>query len=281
MPDPDRLLRTIERAVQAFRETAGRRGRVVHLQNVADVLVAGDIHGHVANLRLLLDIAKLRQHPRRHLVLQELIHGSSMYPAGGDKSHQMLDLLAALKCEFPQQVHMLLGNHELAQWTGQRIAKGDREPLTLFREGLETAYGSRSPDIYQAYFELFAVVPVAIRTPNRVFLSHSLPTASRLPIFDPAVLEKEEQEEKDLRLGGSVHALVWGRDTSQATIEAFLKKVDADLLISGHIPCEEGFEAPNDRQLILDSMRTPAAYCLFPADRPLTHAELLTCVSIL
>jgi len=32
---------------------------------------------------------------------------------------------------------------------------------------------------------------------------------------------------------------------------------------------------PNDRQLILDSLGTPAGYCLFPTNRPLSHAELL------
>jgi hypothetical protein len=57
--------------------------------------------------------------------------------------------------------------------------------------------------------------------------------------------------------------------------------MDADLLITGHIPCERGFETPNDRQLILDAMGAPACYCLFPTDRPLTHAELVGGVATL
>ena len=68
---------------------------------------------------------------------------------------------------------------------------------------------------------------------------------------------------------------------SQANVEAFLQKVDADLLITGHIPCEHGYETPNERQLILDSMGETGAYCLFPADRPLKHQELLACVALL
>ena len=82
-------------------------------------------------------------------------------------------------------------------------------------------------------------------------------------------------------MGGALHALVWGRDTSLENVTAFLQKVDADLLITGHIPCDLGFEAPNDRQLILDCMGTPACYCLFPADSSLTHAELVACVKSL
>jgi len=83
-------------------------------------------------------------------------------------------------------------------------------------------------------------------------------TFSHLELFDLAVLEKETQEEADLLPGGSVHSLVWGRDTSLANVTAFLQKVDADLLITGHIPCDQGFEVPNERQIILDSLGTPA-----------------------
>jgi hypothetical protein len=243
-----------------------------------DVLIAGDLHGNVENFRKLLERAQLAKHPRRHLVLQELIHGPFRYPVGGDKSHQLVDLFAALKCQFPRQVHLLLGNHELAQWQGHEIAKQEMDLNSLFREGVETAYGSRAADIYAGYLRLFAVVPLAVRTAHRILLCHSLPTARRVETFDPNVLERDTAAEDNLALGGSVHALVWGRDTRQETAAAFLKKMDADLLVTGHIPCQNGFEAPNDRQLILDAMAAPACYCLFPTDRPLTHAELVGCV---
>lgn len=281
MPDPARLLRTLSQAVQAFRATPGRSGRLVRLEDVAEVLVVGDLHGNVENVRLLLARADLGGHPRRHLVLQEVVHGPHRYPAGGDKSHQLVDLLAALKCQYPRQVHFLLGNHELAQATGQRIAKGDVDYNALFREGVGTAYGARALEVYNAYLQLFAAVPLAVRTPNRVFLSHSLPGASRLQRFDLAALERDEPLPEDVKLGGPVHSLVWGRDTRPETVAAFLARVDADLLITGHIPCERGFEAPNDRQLILDAAGAPACYCLFPTDRPLTHADLLACVGTL
>jgi hypothetical protein len=281
MPDPDRLLTTLRRAVQAFRATPGRRGRVVSLQGCGDVIVAGDLHGHVENLRLLLAQAALAAHPRRHLVLQELIHGPFRYPAGGDKSHQLLDLLTALKCQYPNRVHMLLGNHELSQATSRRIIKDEADLNALFRQGVGTAYGARAAEVYEAYGDLFAAVPVALRTPNRVFLSHSLPTANRLPTFDPAGLERDESQEADLVPGGVVHAIVWGRDVSEANATAFLQKMDADLLVTGHIPCDRGFDVPNARQLILDCLGSPACYCLFPADRPLTHAELVAGVRAL
>jgi hypothetical protein len=267
--------------MQCFRETPGRRGRVVALEDVTEVLVGGDLHGNLENFRRLLTKADLARNPQRHFVLQEVIHGPYYYPAGGDKSHQLLDLVAALKCQFPRQAHFLLGNHELAQYTQRRISKGDLDLNQSFREGVGTAYGGRAPEVYAAYLELLALVPVALRTPNRVLLCHSLPPASRLDDFDPAVLERDVSSVADVVPGGSVHSLVWGRDTRVETAAAFLAKMDADLLVSGHVPCENGFDAPNDRQLILDSLGTPACYCLFPTDRPLTHAELVRHVGTL
>ncbi len=213
--------------------------------------------------------------------MQEAIHGPHRYPAGGDRSHQLLDLIAALKCQFPNQVHFLIGNHELSQATGRRIAKDDVELNDLFMQGVRTAYGDRADEVYTAYLRLIADAPLALRTANRVFLSHSLPPASLMAAFDPAALERDEATEADIVPGGAVHALVWGRDVRPQTAAAFLQKMDADLLITGHIPCEQGFDAPNDHQVILDSLGHPAAYCLIPADHPLTHTELLNCIGLL
>jgi hypothetical protein len=281
MPDPQRLLRTVQQAVRLIRQAPGRRGRVVHV-DAEEVLIAGDLHGQVENFRHVLNRAALGTQPHRHLVLQELVHGPYRYPEGGDKSHQLVDLLAALVCQYPRQVHCLLGNHELAQWTNQQVAKPPADDLNvLFREGVRTAYGTHADEIYAAYVQLFAALPLAVRTPNRVFLSHSLPSAAKLQTFDPSVLERNDYTDADLRPGGSVHALVWGRDTRPETAAAFLGRVDADVLITGHIPCESGFEAPNERQILLDASQAKAGYCLFPTNRPLAHAELLACTSTL
>ena len=214
-------------------------------------------------------------------MLQEVVHGPFQYPQGGDKSHQLLDLIAALKCQFPARVHFLLGNHELAQWQNQRIGKGDVDQNQWFYAGVETAYADQAEKIYAAYLELFDAADLALRTENRVFISHTFPSAKNLPRFDPAVLEQEQIADEEKKLGGVVHSLVWNRDLSQANAEAFLRKVDADWLITGHIPCEQGFMVPNDRQIILDALGTPACYCLFPTDRPVTQQELLNHIGTL
>jgi hypothetical protein len=271
MPNPDRVRTTLQRAITAFRTTPGRRGRVVTLEGAADVLATGDLHGNLDNFRRLLEIADLARHPGRHAVFQEVIHGPNRYPGGGDKSHQLVDLVAALKCQFPERVHFLPGNHELAQTTGRRIGKEDDDLNERFRTGVTEAYYPLHEEIYGLYCELFAAAPLALRTANRVALER----------FDSEALERDVSADSDLVPGGSVYAVVWGRDTRDDTAADFLTRMDADLLITGHVPCERGFDLPNGRQVILDSLGTTACYCLFPADRALTHEELVGCVSAL
>jgi hypothetical protein len=279
MPAPDRMLTFLRQAVVLARATPGRRGRVVDLVGCTEVLVAGDLHGHVAHFQGILKAADLARNPGRHLVLQELIHGNFGYPSGGDKSHQLVDLFAALKAQFPRQVHYLPGNHELAQWTGRKVLKADADLNVLFELGASTAYGPvYGPQVYQTYLELFKALPVAVMTPNRVLVSHSLPAARAMPTFDPPRLRADEYTDADLQPGGSVHSVLWGRDVTPANVADYLRRMDADLLVSGHIASDTGYSVPNDRQLIVDCSESPAGYVLFPADRPLTHAELVDCV---
>lgn len=281
MPAPDRMLNILRKATEFVIRTPGRQGHTIFLTDAKDVLVAGDLHGHLGNFQSVMTTAALAAHPKRHLVLQEVIHSSFRYPTGGDKSHQLLDLFAALKCQFPERVHLLPGNHEMAQMTGRPIGKGNESYNELFVEGIKAGYGTAWGEIHKAYMELMKALPLAIRTPNRVFISHSLIPARNMPTFDPAILQAESYEEKEYLPGGTVYGLLWGRDTSQENADEFLRKLDADLLISGHIPTDTGFDTPNTKQLIVDCSASPAAFVLFPADTPLTHAELVACVKVI
>ncbi|QDU22507.1 metallophosphoesterase [Urbifossiella limnaea] len=282
MPAPDRMLTFLRQAIVLARATPGRRGRMIEPVGCTEVLVAGDLHGHVGHFQGLLKAADLANHAGRHLVFQELIHGNYRYPSGGDKSHQLVDLFAALKAQFPRQVHYLPGNHELAQWTGRKVLKADADLNAAFEQGATAAYGPEfGPQVYQTYLDLFKALPVALRTPNRVLVSHSLPSARQMSQFDPLRLLAAEYTDADLQPGGSVHGVLWGRDVTPANVADYLRRMAADFLVSGHIASDTGYSVPNDMQLIVDCAESPAGYALFPADRPLTHEELVASVRFL
>ncbi len=282
MPSPEKMLPLLRQAISLVKATPGRLGHWVQLADCDEVLVAGDLHGHVPNFQAIWKLADLAQHPRRHLVLQELIHGPFRYPTTGEKSHQLVDLFAMAKSQFPKRVHYLPGNHELAQWTGRKIIKGDADLNEQFRLGALTAYGKDfMPEIYRAYLELFKVCPLGLMTPNHVFLSHSLIPAKSLAAFRLSQLQTDDYQESDYLPGGVVYSVLWGRDTSSETVEQFLQKVEADFLVTGHVPADEGYTVPNERQVTLDCSQTPGGYLLFPADRPVTHADLVSGIGVI
>jgi hypothetical protein len=80
---------------------------------------------------------------------------------------------------------------------------------------------------------------------------------------------------------GAVYNLTWGRDTAAETVDRFAAMIDADWFITGHQPCEEGFRLANHRQIIIDGTDPHPAYCLFPANRPVTVGSLIKQVHVL
>lgn len=278
MPDPEKILATVRRATGLFRSTPGRSGGLVSLspESAEEVMVVGDLHGNIPAFRSVLEVAALAANPKRHLVLQELSHGPWMYPGeGGDRSHQLIDVVCALKCQQPDRVHLILGNHELSELTNRPIAKNGIPLNALFRQGVDTAYGPRGTEVYAAYLELFAALPLAVRTPNRVFLCHTIPDAIDLDRTDLTVLAMDTWPTEAMKRHGTVYNMTWGRDTAPETADRFASMVDADWFVTGHQPCDDGFRQANHRQIIIDGTDPFPAYCLFPTNTPVTIASLL------
>ncbi|QEH36874.1 Calcineurin-like phosphoesterase [Aquisphaera giovannonii] len=281
MPDPQKILATLKRATDLMRATPGRQGSVVHLPDADEVMVVGDLHGNLDAFRLALHVAGLGQHPGRHLVLQELIHEINKYDEDRpDRSHRLVDLVSALKCQYPDRVHLILGNHELSELTGRVIGK-DGQALNLrFRLGIEQAYGAHTNEIYRAYIDLFGALPVAVRTANRVLAIHSIPDGRYLDTIDLDVLRSGRWSEESMKRGGTIYAVTWGRDTTPETADRFAAMLDCDFFVTGHQPCDEGFRRASHRQVIVDGTYPSPAYCLFQSREPTSIDSLLASCSL-
>lgn len=248
--------------------TPGRRGNVVVIDAaVADeVMVTGDLHGHVANYERIIELADLDSHPRRHLIMQEVCHGGPCYEGSSAcRSHEMLTTMIATKLKFPGRFHFLLSNHELSEYTGHPIAKHGKLVGLTFLLGIAHMYGEEADTVHAALTAFVASCPIAIRIGDGVLVTHSIPENVDGALFDVDVFDRVLRRE-DIEEGGEVFRMVWGRDFSAANAQRFATLTGATTLINGHVPCAEGFHRPNDRQLVIDCCSTPASYVMVKLD---------------
>jgi hypothetical protein len=273
----ENVLATFDRAAEANRQTPGRQGSTVVLtaELAEEVMITGDVHGHRRNFNLIRQIAALDDRPRRHLVVQEICHGGATYwENSGCMSHAILEDVAALKAKYPERVHFILGNHELAEMIDYPVQK-NRQLLNLtFRLGLQQMYGQAADHVRDALLRFLWTCPLAVRLPQGIFIAHSLPEGVDIRGFDPAVLGRQITAEDCLE-HQDVFRLVWGRDYRQQNARAFAELVGAKVLITGHEPCQEGFIAPNDLQIILDCCSDKAAYVMLPVGPELSHRQIM------
>ena len=273
MIDASKVLYTIEKATQATQKYPYRQGRVLRIPDASDILVVGDLHGRMDLFKKAVQLADLKANPGRHLVIQELMHGTQTYEDGSDNSHLTVDMVALLKCQFPLRVHYLIGNHELSQATNRRVSKNGKDLNQLFDMGVAFAYPEHTDQFLEAYRKLVEELPALILLPNGVTISHSLPDSTKIDSFDVRKLEVLPTTNEETTPGGSLHSLLWGRDTSEHNAQAFLEKVRGKWLISGHIPVFQGVDFPNPRQIVLDAHLDVGGYALIPGQREISPGE--------
>lgn len=262
-------------ATKANLDAPARRGSTIHLdsENADAVVVVGDLHGTRANFNKVVKAAALERHPLRHLVLQEVVHGGPAYPGGGCQSHMLLEDVAALKVKYPERVHFLLANHELSECLKLPILKGGVSQNFQFMMGLEYAYGKAAERIMECYKSFVLSAPIAIRLSNGVLITHSQPDVRSLATFDPTIFDREPRPE-EFQVGGSAHALVWGRDHSPEHAHAFAKLVHAKTLVHGHEPTPAGWQQPNDIEIVLDASGPNLFPLVIPVRSPVTASDL-------
>lgn len=263
---------TLRQAADLNRSCALRRGNVVELNAEAgtEVLITGDLHGHRLNYHRICELADLAHQPRRHLVLQEVCHGGPTFPeSSGCMSYLLLEDIARLKIQFGERVHFLMSNHELAELTDFPISKGHRLLNMAFRTGLHELYGDYADEVRLAQMEFVRSAPLAVRTANGAFISHSVPDHQIESPIDASIFERPLMSE-DFESHSPVFRLVWGRDYRPGNVQAFAESVGARFIIQGHERTIEGARMVSDFHYILDCCAERAGILTLPLDRELT-----------
>ncbi|MDO4573910.1 MAG: metallophosphoesterase [Planctomycetia bacterium] len=286
----DQYQRTAEEAIAIFHQatdannqTATHQGNIIQLDGTTadDVFLTGDLHGNAANFRTIVARADLDRHSKRHLVFQEICHGGEAYPNGGGcRSHEVLTNVAEMKLLYPDRVHHIMSNHELAELTEYPIQKS-RQLLNLsFAWGLKYCYGRKAEEVRLAMLGYLETCPLAVRLGQSVFFSHSIPDGlDQLGRpFDETIFYRSLDPSSDFLREGSVYRLVWGRDYRQRNADLFAKIVGTEILVCGHDPCLEGCKFPNSRQAVIDCCGPAACCMLIPMREPVAQWNYRTFV---
>ena len=276
--DADEVIDVYLRAAEENRSDSLRKGSTLFLPNYGQVVMTGDLHGHRRNFDKLVKFCVLGRSAGRHVILHELVHEEVVGLDDEDQSHVLLYEAAHWKSAFPEQVHFLQSNHDLAQFTGQEITKNGRFLLRSFEEGVARCFGRNNMTrVIEAVKVFIASFPIAARTHTGIMMSHSLPGPFDWPTFDCGVLDRDLTEE-DLLENGAVYCLVWGRGQTAQQLEDACEKLNAEIFITGHQPQETGYAVIQNRMLILASDHNHGVFLPINLGKKYDMAELVKAI---
>jgi hypothetical protein len=259
--DADQVEAALLAGARACRSASCRRGSIDLIEAPGRLIATGDLHDNPVHLQKLLHAAGLTERAgptpggAAHLTLQEIIHGDRLVN-GMDLSFRVLARVAHLKALHPEHVHVLLGNHELAQMLKSGIVKDGIKSVEAFDAGVEYVFGSECERIESAIRRFVRAMPLALRahTPRGDLLcAHSLPPAASMGRFDTTILQRDLTDDDYVPRQGSAHLMVWGRGYDAEGLEDLVERWGVYLFILGHEKAPEGSRFVPPNAVILNS----------------------------
>jgi len=263
LADPAVVAKLLRDTADANRDEPLRNGSTVHLPASGRLLMTGDLHDNAPGLQRITKLAKLDRSKNNRLILHEIVHGPSRLN-GMDLSIRTLALACAVKLAYPEQVFMLLSNHELAQRRQEHVFKDGGSDIDAFNAGLAHLYGDAADDVHAAFDDYVDSLLLAVRCDNGVLCAHSLPSPRKIEAFAPEVLDRTLTEEDYAGPDGSAHLMVWGRHQTKKVAQELAEVWGVQTFLLGHQPADMGWEEKAHNILVLASDHEHA--CALPLD---------------
>jgi len=258
---PQTIVDLLNKGKQAASANRFRRGNLIHLPAEGSLIITGDIHGHRRNFERIVTFADLPNNPDRHVVLQEIIHGGPQDSEGGCLSYRLLFDAVRYTLSFPNQVHIIMGNHDTTFINSSQVMKNGKEMNRSMNLAMDREFQQAADDIKLAMRQFLLSQPLAVRCDNRIWLSHSLPGDLYVDKFDPQILQKQ-LEIGDCEKPRSAYLLTWGRRHSQALLDKMAELFDVDTFVLGHQPQQQGWSQAGKNLIIIASNHNHG--CLLP-----------------
>jgi hypothetical protein len=262
------IIDSLHKAAQANRDDPFRTGNIIHLPSKGKLIATGDLHGHCRNFERIKTFADLENNPDTHVMLQEIIHGGPQNAQGGCLSYKLIFDVARYKLQFPDRVHIIMGNHDLAFVYDNEVIKNGMEMNRSIKAALDYEFRHESDDIVKAINRFLFSQPLALRCENKIWLSHSLPANRFADQFDMGIFNRPIQQTDAVR-PGSVYLLIWGRKHNQELLDKMAELFDADIFVLGHQAQMEGWSQEGENLIIIASDHNHG--CLLPIDLSKTY----------
>jgi len=221
-------------------------GKLVELPRKGKSLVITDIHGNIDDFNKFMDIWDKFKDGDNHLILTgDFIH------AMGRENDRSIEILESVKnrWENSSRFHVLLGNHEWSTISNTAVYKGGINQTHNFDELLKEVFQGNYEEKLEEYIEFFKKLPVAVRTANRIFISHAGPPKD-IKNLDEIVHITDAGYNGNSKLSETL----WNRSDNftEKDLKLFLKTVDCQMMIVGHTPVN-GVELKYKNQLVVSS----------------------------
>lgn len=270
---PQKTIELLQSARTANIEDKYRKGNIIYPGGSGSIVITGDIHGHRRNLERIISFSDLDNNPERHVILQEIIHGGPMDSNGRCLSCGLLLDVLRYKLKYPNQVHILLSNHDTAFICNCEVMKDGREMNLAMRQALENKFKGRSEEVKAEIDKYLLSQPLAVKCDNGLWMSHSLPAERNWDKFDTAIFERKIELD-DLARTGSVYLLTWGRQQSQELLDAAAEKLGVKTFVLGHQSQPEGWAIAGENLIIIASDHNHGCLISCGLDKSYTAEEL-------
>jgi Icc-related predicted phosphoesterase len=271
---PEQIIELCKKVAEITLNDKFRQGNIIKLPEKGKVVVSGDLHGHRRNFEKLLEFADLENNPQTYLILQEIIHGGPTDQHGGCLSFNLLFDVMNYKIRFPQQIFVLMGNHDTAVITDCDVSKGGREMTGAMKAAMQRQFKGKHEELENAMKTYLKSQPLAASSNNGIWISHSLPAGRFIENFDMSIFGRKLNED-DLRRPGSAYYLTWGRRHRQETLDKLAQMLDAEIFILGHQSQENGYCKGGDNLIILACDHNHGCFLDFELDKKYTTDQLM------
>ena len=281
MSNPTEVAQTLRDGAKANREACCRSGSIDRISAPGHLIASGDTHDHPKNFRAIVAAAGLDGEfgsQPKHLTLHEIIHPDMARPIPGqpapvDTSYRGLTRVAKLKTQYPEFVHFLLANHELAQAIDSLIVKNGVRCVEAFNAGIDQEFPDPidAQSIRDAVTDFVFSMPIALRanTPKGdILCTHSLPGPGMMDRFDTSIINRDLSDRDYEPRVGSAHLLTWGRGYDHEQLEDLTEAWGVNLFILGHEHADNGYALVEPNAIVLNTDHDKGVYLPIDLDNP-------------